>query len=299
VIVWIADADAGVTAWEVRRREAKLRRAGLEERTITAEDGSTVHYWTGGDGPPLVLVHGFGGSAVFTWTKQRSLAKTHRLVVPDLLWFGESHGNGTPDLDRQVAAVRAAVRAEGVSRADWLGVSYGGFVALDVAIRHPDEVRRLVLVDSPGPVWTRADHAAMLARLGIAAPEDLFVPKDPRGIRALLRLAYHHPPAVPRFALRDAFRELYAHDAEERRALLRDLDARWDAWASTPWTVDAPALVVWGEHDLLFPLDAGHRLAGQLGADLVSIPGAAHSPNVEKGRRFNRAVEGFLQNASP
>jgi pimeloyl-ACP methyl ester carboxylesterase len=294
---WTVPAEAGVTAWQERQYARAMHAAGLEAHTITADDGSTVAYWSGGTGSPVVLVHGFGGSALFTWIKQRHLAKTHRLIVPDLLWFGHSQGNGSADLDRQVSAVRAVVAAEGVARADWVGVSYGGFVSLKVATEHPDEVQRLVIVDSPGPVWTRADHVAMLDRLGLDDPAELFVPATPDGVRALIRLAYHHPPVVPRFALVDAWNELYSSYASERRALLDDLSRRWDD--DPAWTVTAPTLVIWGEHDPLFPLEAGERLTARLGGRMVVIRGAAHAPNVERGRRFNREVTRFLQNTSP
>src|SRR5580693_3668155 len=82
-----------VVAWQQARIEGGMRDAGLEAQTVRL-GADTVHYWAGGHGPTVVLVHGFGGSASFLWYPQADdLAKDHRVIVPDLLWFGDSRSD--------------------------------------------------------------------------------------------------------------------------------------------------------------------------------------------------------------
>ena len=74
-----------------------------------------------------------------------------------------------------------------------LGTSYGGFVAYALALRHPELVGKLVMMDSPGGVYRPEDYAALLERHEVDDPLDLFVPSDPEGVERLVALAYADP----------------------------------------------------------------------------------------------------------
>ena len=89
--------------WQHRVHSKKMSRAGVTEHTV-ALGTSTVHYWRGEQeaGPPVLLLHGFGGDALFTWSAQLPLAERHLLIAPDLLWFGESHADAPRSIRTQV-----------------------------------------------------------------------------------------------------------------------------------------------------------------------------------------------------
>lgn len=281
----------------VRREEARIGRQGFRSEVLVQGD-LRVRYWVGGEGPPVLLLHGFGGDGLWTWRAQMgALAEAHTVLVPDLLWFGGSEAGGPPTLDRQVDAALAVLDAAGASRATVVGISYGGFVALTAAARAPDRVERLVIVDSPGPFFSEAEQRAMLDRLGFAEPEDLFVPQSDEAVRALLGLAWARAPRIPGFVIRDMRRQLFSQHQPEQRALLADLVARRQLPAAAALPVGLPALVIWGEGDPVFPLPLGQTLAEALGADLVVVPDTAHAPNIEKADAFNTAILGFLSRA--
>ena len=84
------------------------------------------------------------------------------MLVPDLLWFGDSVSGRTPSLDAQADALQALLAARGIRQVELVGISYGGFVAVELARRLPQVVSRLVIVNSPGPVYTPADLQALL-----------------------------------------------------------------------------------------------------------------------------------------
>ncbi|MCB9760689.1 MAG: alpha/beta hydrolase [Alphaproteobacteria bacterium] len=287
---------AGCSVAEVveHRYETIADRAGLEERTFTAGP-DTLHYSMGGQGDPLLLIHGFGGDGLGSWLPQvEDLAAQHTLIIPDLLWFGQSRSEGPATLEHQVQAMIAILDHAGVEEADVLGISYGGFVTLQLVATHPERAAQVVIVDSPGGLFGDDDVTAMCARFGVESPADLFVPDGPEDLRPLIDLCYHDPPWVPDAALDELYDRLFAQHHDEQRALLSDLTTRYGAFEDQDWRALGPWLVIWGEFDAVFPLEDGRALAEVLGAELVVIPDTAHAPCAEEPKVFNDAVLRFL-----
>lgn len=275
---------------------SRFRRAGLRERTLRVGN-ATVHLWEGGMGRPLVLLHGFGGDATWTWHPNvTKLAKVHRLIAPDLLYFGRSDG-GRADysLDHQAEVLVAALDQCHVASFDVVGISYGGFVAWTMAQRWPDRVGRVVLVTSPGPVFSDDDHAKTLARFGVADLAQVVLPDGPDGVRRLIELAWYRPPPTPKFVLEYVHAHLFTDRVEEKRQLLRWLDLHRDRIRSGPWRIPQPTLLVWGAHDPLFPVSLAIQLSAILAdARLVVLPRARHAPNLEHPEAFAEALRSFL-----
>src|SRR2546425_4045924 len=123
----------------------------FESRTVTI-DGVNLHYFCGGSGPPLVLVHGLGSSAsVEFYYNLEPLAAHHRVFAIDLPGFGRSDKPVLAyTIDLFVRAVSDLMASEGIERAAVMGVSMGGRVALGLALDSPEKVERLVLVDALG-----------------------------------------------------------------------------------------------------------------------------------------------------
>lgn len=282
--------------WVETSVRARFRRWGFEERTARFGD-AWVRYRVAGDGPPLLLVHGFGADGLWCWQHQAPLSARRRVLIPDLLWFGGSGADRAPSLRAQVDAVGALLDHEGLPRVDVAGISYGGFVAFALAVRRPERVRRLALVASPGPTWRRADTADLCARFGVSSSADLVCPVDPSGVRRLLELAWTRPPPVPRVVLDQVHRALFTDRVAEKRALIAELEAIEDAHAD--WRIDPPTLLLWGENDPLFPVDAAHRLAAAIGAHarVDVLPHTRHAPNLERPGAFNRLLSAFLDEA--
>lgn len=295
----ISDVIGAATS-PIRVQEAqlrlKLRRAGVVPRRLDLQSG-TLHAWTGGTGPALVMLQGFGADALWQWHNQiPALAPRFRLCAPDLLGFGGSVPRAAQlTVEGQVAVVLDMLDALGIERCDLVGVSYGGIVAWLLASRYPDRIRRLVLVGSPGPAVGRSDYEAMLTRFGVRHVAELMLPRDPEGVRRLIEIAWYRPPVIPAFALRDAHRRMFTSQVEHKRALLDDLVSRMDE-PRDHLTVPQETLLVWGEHDRVFPVSLGLRLQRRMGANarLHVIADAAHAPNQERVRTFNRLLTDFL-----
>ncbi len=221
-----------------------MRDAGM---TAASErlGADTVHYWAGGHGPTVLLIHGFGASATWLWYPQvEDLARDHRVILPDLLWFGDSRSDDRDfSLDHQVKMVEALLDRLGEREADVVGVSYGGLVAHELASDRAASMRHLVLVDTPGRVYTREDYRLLCRRFHVPHLGKVLVPRDPDGVETLLGIAYYDPPWVPAFALQQTLTSLYATYREERVALLDSLlgtmevlEARPSPCAPGPWS---------------------------------------------------------------
>lgn len=295
LVLWMCGCSAVKTHHKVLEHRAMS--AGFSQSTL-ALGSHQVHHWVGGEGPTVVLIHGFGGDGLVTWWPQaRLLSKTHRVIVPDLLWFGGSDSTASPGLEAQVEAVGALIEhyVPKGELVDVVGISYGGFVALRYGTIAPDRQRRVVIMDSPGPLFSATDQAALLERFGVEQPQDIFVPDDPEDVRVLIQLAYHKAPPLPRSLLKDMHRQVFSQHRIEQAQLLKDIEAGRERYAGLAPAEYARSLVIWGEHDRVFPVAIGRQLSELLGAEFVVIEGTAHAPHIERPRQVNSILVDFLE----
>lgn len=269
--------------WQLTR---KLERRGLRSDTVLLGDAN-VHYWEGGEGPPVVLLHGFGASAIWQWHEQIGpLARNHRVIVPDLLWFGGSWSKKRDfSIDHQMQTVLALLDHLGVEQADFVGISYGGILAHELAAMQPERVRKLAILDSPGRAYTADDHAAMLERFAVTDVGELLVPDSPEDVEVLLALGYYKPPKTPRWVQSQVLTGMYSEFREEKVLLLDNLLEQLDELDRRPGRVTHETLLIWGDNDPVFPLEIGKRLAAEMDghATLRVIEHACHAPNLEHG----------------
>jgi len=287
-----------------RALHRKAARAGLSPKELHHVE-MDVHYLSSvEDHPgtrPLLVVHGFGGDALTNWAGQLdALAKVRPLLLPDLLWFGRSTGQMAPSLRAQVGAMQAVLDHEGIDKVDIMGISYGGFVAFGMLEMAPERVGRLILVDSPGPLFSSTDVQSMMDRHGVQRVEDLFVPHSGADLQALFDAVMVDAPHMPRPVANAVYAQWFAEHMDAQKALLADLPRQRMLLDHLPVDqLPAPPLVVWGAEDTIFPLSAGEQLAQAIDGHLVVLEGAGHAPNFERKAAFNAAVVDYLSNPDP
>ena len=124
---------------------------GFAVRDI-ATNGATIHVRSGGTGPAVVLLHGYGETGDMWVALAADLARDHTVIVPDLRGLGlSSKPAGGFDKKTQAADVAGVMDALGVQQADVVAHDIGNMVAFQFAAQHPDRLRRLVLIDAPVP----------------------------------------------------------------------------------------------------------------------------------------------------
>ena len=126
--------------------------SGFKTRTVDAQDGTKLFVRSGGAGPAVVLIHGFGDTGDMWGPLAGQLAKTHLVIVPDLRGMGRSaKATGGYDKKSQAADIRAVVTAFNQDRAAVVGHDIGTMVAYAYAASYPDKVDKLVVMDAPVP----------------------------------------------------------------------------------------------------------------------------------------------------
>lgn len=261
-----------------------------------------MRYFVGGEGPPLVLVHGLGGAAS-NWTELAPLlAERHRLLVPDLPGHGGSSAlPAVSGLDPFADRVALVAEQEGMLPAPVVGHSLGGMVVLRLALRRPADVQALVLAGaaglSTGGAWGRNLVSVFsTVRPGrLAARYRGWVMRS----RVLRRLVFGFVSVADPVALTNEAVEGFLAG----QLLHTDVDSAWQALrADDPRqeleAVRCPVLVLWGAEDGQLPLGDAFEYTRRLRARLRVIPGCGHLLIGERPDACQRAIEDFLRDGS-
>jgi pimeloyl-ACP methyl ester carboxylesterase len=279
--------------------DGKHRLEGFEERQLQWR-GTPLRYAVGGagDDPPLVLVHGLGGTIENWQALAPALAARHRVLVPDLPGHG---GSGllaeARDVDALADAVLGIVQAEEIRGAVWVGHSLGGVIGLRAAVLRPEAVRGLVLAAAAGIGSGSRGAQVTLAVLGVAKPGRLIAP-------------YRRAWANSRFGRRAAFgwwgvADPDALDPEQAEAFLIGPAYHEDTrqagralLATDPRTeldrVACPCLCLWGASDNWVRLEDGMEYARRLRAPLRTIAGCGHLLIGERPDACLAAISDFV-----
>lgn len=249
--------------------------------------GATVE----GDGPALLLVHGFPLDRSI-WQHQVATLAGWRRVAPDL------RGMGSSDAPAEGYAMAAyaddlarLLERLGVRRAVVAGLSMGGYIAFELLRRHPSLVGGLVLCDTKAAADTaegrkgRDDMIALARQSGAAAIAEKMLPK------LLGRSTHQSQPQVVGQVREMIVRSPVAGIVGALRAMKERPD-------STPLLagIDVPTLVVAGEEDELIPVAAAREMAAAIpSASLELIPGAGHVPCLEAPAAVSRVLADFLK----
>ena len=237
-----------------------------------------------GDGPPVVMVHGLGGTSN-SFQPLMGALKGYRTLRPDLPGAGRSGPRpGLSGLKGLAVAVGDCLKATGIQRAHFVGHSMGTLICQHLAAQAPDAVQSLVLF---GPIFepsAAARHAlkerAATARAG--------------GMAKIADAVSSESIAAPPNSVTAAF---------VRESLLRQnptgyadhCEALSKAEAADHSAIHCPTLLVAGEKDLVAPIDMARRLQKRItGAELKIIPGVAHWMMLEAGEQSAKLLRAHL-----
>lgn len=251
-----------------------------------------------GDGPPLVLLHGFTGSSGAWGEISKRLARRRRVIAFDLPGHGRSPAPNRPAdarLPELASALARELDAIGVRDAHWVGYSLGGRVALHLAVAYPERVRALVLegtspgIDDPRERRARRVADAALAdaieRDGLARFVDAWLAQPLFATQARL------PADVRRRERERRLRGSAAGFAAALRAM--GVGEQQPLWERLP-DVRRPVLVVAGDEDVKYralALAMAQRLPD---ARVAIVTGAGHAVHLERPEAWLEVVESFL-----
>jgi pimeloyl-ACP methyl ester carboxylesterase len=261
------------------------------KKDYVSVNGLNMYYEIHGKGQPLVLIHGaFSGIGTSFGKLLPELATSRQVIGLEL----QAHGR-TADIDRPLTLegmaddVTAAIKQLGLQHADIFGYSMGAFVALQVILRHPEVVRKLVLASVS---YTRSGiHPGLMEGLGEMTPNMMF---GSPWHDEYLKIAPHP----------EHFARLFAKKTEMDRQT-RDLSAE-DIRA-----IKSPTLIVIGDSDLVRPEHAvemfrllgggifGDTPAGLPNSQLAILPGTSHVNIVDRVELLIPMITSFLDAPMP
>ena len=264
-------------------RAVYLRAIGMRS-AFTTVDGRRIHYYEGGEGPPLVMVHGIASRAADGALLYRQLMRARHVIALDLLGFGESDkpAGAEYSVPMQAELVRGFMDSVHVRDADVMGVSMGGWIALQFAAEHPERVRKLVLVSSAGLPFRST------------LTERSFSPRTMAELRASFAMQTDNASKIPEFVMRDFLRRTSSKEFVVRRSMQSMLTQRHTLEGKLG-RVRMPVLLVWGTNDRIVPYALAARMQQEMPqAQLVTLHGCGHLGIVECRDRALPAIVQFL-----
>ncbi|MDX2252329.1 MAG: alpha/beta fold hydrolase [Nitrospira sp.] len=271
-------------------------------KTVTVHD-QRIAYLDVGNGPPVILIHGFGGS-MWQWEhQQRVLAHSFRVLTLDLPGSGLSD---KPDIeyrpDELLDFFVGFMDAAHIHHATLVGNSMGAGLAIGMALEHPSRVSKLVLIGGlPPQILLKLTSPSIRRALETCTPtwivsfgSWLF---GDWMTESIMREFIHNPalltPAVIERSNRNRRRPGLIPPMMAARSVL----PLWETgFATRLHTLSHPTMIIWGEQDRVFPLSVGEELHRTIpGSQLVRIPEAGHLPQWEQPDLVNSILFAYIQ----
>ncbi|OGO38621.1 MAG: hypothetical protein A2W35_09540 [Chloroflexi bacterium RBG_16_57_11] len=259
-------------------------------------NGFSMAYSDAGQGPPLLLVHGFPLNRQLWQPQLDGLSEVARVIAPDLRGHGDSQAIPGPySMDLFADDLNLFLDALGIHEKIVLcGLSMGGYVVFAFYRKYPHRLRGLILTatraaaDTPEGRLARDQMTALAREKGVPAISESMLPK------LLAPQAYPNRPDLV-----EQVRSITLGVSLE--GVLGDLAALKDRPDSTPTLaqIDVPTLLLHGADDQIIPLSEAQAMqAGLRGSKLVVLPEAGHLLGLENANVFNEAVRHYLKAGS-
>ena len=269
--------------------------------------GNTIAYIENGQGDPLILIHGFGGS-IWNWEYQyQELSASYHVTVLDLLGSGMSDKPDIPYTpQRLVRFFEGFLDSLKIQRATLIGNSMGAGLAMAMALTFPDRVQGLILI-SGFPSDPRASVASPHYQQFINRRPPLWLAKFGNWIsgrwatKALLEEIIHDQTLITPVVVERSYQNRHRSDFLPPLYSLMDNMEQWEEeYGARLNTIQHPTLIIWGAEDRVFPPRVGQQLQSTMPhARFQVIPDAGHIPQWEKPTQVNGVIREFLnQNSS-
>ena len=258
---------------------ATRRQSGLVRKDIPLPNGMYYAYLEGGQGEPLMLLHGFGGNKDTFTRVSRFLVKRYRVIIPDIIGFGESARPRQADysLPAQVERLRALAQALNLTNLHLGGNSMGGQIALLYAALHPTEVNSLWLL-SPSVAKSsfKSDIFTVMAESG----HNPLLARNVKEFEEVMALGMSKPPFIPKPMLNVLAQERIENAVLEERILNIILDNPVEDQIRG---METPTLIVFGNEDRIISIETANVLSKLLpNSKVVVVQNAGHVPMFEK-----------------
>lgn len=267
-------------------------RSGLEVKTVTA-GGYRWKYLEGGAGETILLIHGFGGDKD-NWTRfVRTLSDSYHVISPDLPGFGENDRKSEDEysISSQTRRLHEFASVLGLKRFHLIGNSMGGFISGMYAIRYPEQVDTLALVDTAGVSSPVPSELSVYLSRG----KNPLVVENEKDFEFLMNFIFVKPPYIP-FFLKTYFSERAIRSREFNEKIYREIRGEFGALETGMRSIRARTLILWGDTDRVIHVSSSDVLQkGIPGSVRVLLKDCGHSPQLERPAESAEVYRNFLK----
>lgn len=274
----------------------------LPIKTVVVHE-QRIAYLDVGTGPPVILIHGFGGS-MWQWEhQQHALSKQFRVLTLDLPGSGLSD---KPDIDYRTDQMLdfciGFMNALQIEKATLVGNSMGAGLAIGMAITHPTRVDKLVLISGlPSQVMAKLSSRSFRQALDTRAPVWLISLGNwlfgGMATESLLKEIVHDHTLLTPAVIDRSNRNRRRPGVIKPIMAVRNALPSWETdFAPRLSTIAHPTMIIWGEYDRVFPVPVGEELHHRIrGSQFVRISDAGHMPQWESPELVNRSLIAYIQ----
>lgn len=261
-----------------------------QEKSVTVF-GAKIRYVEAGDAtkPKVILLHGLGSSAESWQFNVAFLAKAYHVIAPDQVGFGKSDkpalayriGTFVDFFDKFLSELK-------IEKASLVGNSLGGWVAASYALKYPNKVEKVVLVDAAGFAPPKDFDLRVLQGLN---------PSTRDQVRATFKLVFYNQALITDSVVDAAITQrVLTGDGNTIQAITESVIRGEDFLDNQLQNLKKPTLIIWGKQDGLITVDNGERFNREIaGSQIIVFDKCGHVPQIEKALDFNQAVLKFLE----
>ncbi len=275
----------------------------LKYDTIVNTSKAKIHLFYSNDTvkPYLLMFHGMGSESKQNWHKQiKCLSKHFNLIIPDLIYFGESTSNENDfSLDFQVTQINEILkRLKVTKKINIMGFSYGGLCAAYYNQIYSSEVNKLIIID--GPVKYFSIHAAdSLAKIaGADNITNLLAPQSLSDFNSLLKAGVSKKIVITKGIKKKIIRHYFTPNLEYRKQQIKSLLDEELKLTTINYGLDKiPTLLIWGAKDGIVPLKVGELLHSNYPSTtkLIIYKKAKHDVHFRYSKKVNNQLINFLK----
>ena len=277
----------------------------IKHDTLIATSDAILHisYSNENDKPTLLLLHGMGANARTNWSSQiKTLSKSFNLILPDLIYFGESTSNSQNySVEFQVEQIHEAVLKLGFTqKINVMGFSYGGLTAAMYNQLYLQDVQKLIIVDGPVKFFSAQMADSVANSLGINGLYNVISPITIDGFNALSKAAMLKTFPLTKKIKRKIINYYFIPNKEIRDKQMIYLIDNSAHYQSLNYNLaETQTLLIWGSKDGVIPLRVGLELNKSFPntTKLVLFPKAKHDAHFREAKKFNKTITAFINDS--
>ena len=250
------------------------------------------------DLPVMVLLHAFGPNGKYTWYKQvRAFSKHYKLIIPSMSFFGQSTMDPKSyHASDQVEGIKLLLNELKIKKFTIGSASFGAAIACEIGLLDEFEIEKFFISNSPVKYSADYEWTPTLDKIGASKKSELLVPRNHNELSFLYKTSRYKLCLAPAFVFKGVYKNIYMYQAEDRAKLMDQFIVDQIEMVHHNYDFSFPVLVIWGENDILSPIEMGERLNKHFGENsrLTVVPKCGHMPNIERPYFFNSAVLKFL-----